>query len=456
MHDPGVTIVAVATPPGRGGVGCVRISGPRAEAVGSRLFRPAGRQAGRMGEAPAFGRFLGRDGRPVDHGYRVTFDPGHSFTGEPTVELWPHGSPAVLAELVEAAVGAGAEPAGPGEFTYRALRNGRIDLARAEAVRDLVAARTLYQARVAFAQAEGALSQRLAPLRGALAELIARGEAAVEFVDESETHLTRAQLERGIGDVGRECQRMLGEYRTGRLVREGAALVVTGLPNAGKSSLFNRLLARDRAIVTEVPGTTRDTLEETLDLGGIPVRLVDTAGLREGVDPVETEGVRRAERARGEADLVLLVLDAARPLDPAERAALSRLDDAAEAGRTVVVVNKVDLDGVAERPLPRDGARRVSALTGEGVAGLREALRSRLVGAGPVEDPILTDARHARALEQAAAGLERAAAATGSGLTEELVLEDLRLAMRHLGEITGEFGNEDLYELIFSTFCIGK
>jgi len=456
VYDLAVTIVAVATAPGRAGVGCVRLSGPASFEVANRLFEPArpGRSP-RPGGSPRFGRFVDSDGSALDHGYLVFFAPEASFTGEPAAELWPHGSPAVLAALVEAANAAGASSAGPGEFTYRALRNGRLDLARAEAVRDLVEARTLFQARVAFAQAEGALSRRLEPLRERLEEWIARGEAAVEFVDESETHVAEGELGRGIEECLSICKAMLRDFRTGRLVREGATLVITGMPNAGKSSLFNRLLARDRAIVAEVPGTTRDTLEESFDLDGIPVRLVDTAGLREVTDPVESEGVRRAERAREEADLVLLVLDGSRPLDPRESRALELAGREPESLRTVAVVNKCDLPGVVDlppgpRPLP------VSALTGEGLQPLRVELRRRLVGRGSLEDPIMTNSRHARALERAGEALERAASAAAGGFSEELLLEDLREAMRRLGEITGEFGTEELYDRIFSTFCIGK
>ena len=226
---------------------------------------------------------------------------------------------------------------------------------------------------------------------------------------------------------------------------------MVGLPNVGKSSLFNRLLARDRAIVTERAGTTRDTLEEDLSLGGIPVRLIDTAGLREVTGEVEREGVRRAKRAREEADLVLLVLDGSRPLEPLELEALER--SAGDDARTVVAVNKSDLPSDAE-PVPH--GLFVSALTGDGVGGLRDELRRRLVGAGPIEDPIITSTRHASALEQTTAALERAAKAAEEGLSEELLLEDLREAMRHLGTITGEFSDEALYDRIFSTFCIGK
>jgi tRNA modification GTPase len=448
MHDLSATIVAVATPPGRGGVGCVRISGTDSRRIAVGIFEPASANSTpEPGGAPGFGRLVGPGGIALDHGYLILFRAERSFTGEPTAELWPHGSPAVLAALVEAAVEAGALPAGPGEFTYRALRNGRIDLARAEAVRDLVEARTVYQARVAFAQAEGALSRRLAPLRDRLEEWIVRGEAAVEFVDESETHLGSGRLRRGIDESLELCCELLRGFRMGRLVREGASLVLTGLPNTGKSSLFNRLLAEDRAIVTELPGTTRDTLEENLDLDGIPLRLIDTAGLRDSRDPIESEGVRRAERARREADLELLVVDGSRALDPAE---IERLLEG-----TFAVVNKSDLPEVVRLPAGST-ALRVSALTGRGLDELRAELRSRLVGQGPAEHPVMTNARHARALEQARSALERAARAADDGLSEELLLEDLREAIRHLGEITGELGTEELYDRIFSTFCIGK
>jgi len=449
--------VAVATAPGRGGVGCVRLSGAAALEIAGKLFAPASPHPPvAPGDPPRFGRFVGRRGRPLDHGFAVVFPEGASYTGELTVELWAHGSPAVLDELVAAATAAGAVLAGPGEFTYRAVAHGRLDLTRAEAVRDLIEARTLYQARVAFAQAEGALSERLRPLRETLEEWIARGEAAIEFVDEAETHLPPGELRRAVDGALVACGSLLDGFRTGRVVRDGATLAMIGLPNVGKSSLFNRLLARDRAIVTAHAGTTRDTLEEDLDLDGILVRLIDTAGLREVTGEVESEGVRRAHRAREEADLVLLVLDGSREIEPLETEALARSLREIERPRTVVAVNKCDLPGAAARALPHPDPRRVSALTGEGVDGLRAELRQRLLGAGPLEDPIVTNRRHADALEQTRSALERAIQAADHGLSEELVLEDLKAAMRHLGEITGEFGTEALYDRIFSTFCIGK
>lgn len=457
MHDLDSTLVAVATPAGRGGVGCLRISGPRAAEIALKLFQPAeGGKPPKAGGRPRFGRFVDRDGDALDHGYAVLFSSDASYTGEQSAELWPHGSPAVLAELVESAIKAGANPAGPGEFTYRALRHGRLDLARAEAVRDLVAARTLYQARIAFSQAEGAVSRTLQPLSEELEEWIARAEAAVEFVEESETHLPPGRLKLAIAESRDACAGLLQGFKTGKVVRSGATLVIAGRPNAGKSSIFNSLLERNRAIVTEIAGTTRDTLEEDLDLGGIPVRLVDTAGLRPVDDPLESEGVRRAEQARREADLVLLVLDGTRPLEAAERKALRFSLGESERERTVVVMNKCDLEPEAGWQPPHESVLKVSARTGAGMGSLRRALRDRLLGAGPLEDPIITNARHAHALERTLAALERAAQAMEAGLTEEIVAEEMRQARNELGVITGEFTGEELYDRIFSTFCIGK
>jgi tRNA modification GTPase len=457
MHDLDSTLVAVASPPGRGGVGCLRLSGPRAMEIASALFRPrAGVGGPEPGGPPAFGRFLDRRGVAIDHGYMLFFPAKAAYSGEPTAELWPHGSPVVLAELVVGAMAAGALPAGPGEFTYRALRHGRIDLTSAEAVRDLVNARTLYQARLAFSQAEGAVSRRVRPLCDALEEWIARAEAAVEFVEESETHLPAGALRGAIAEASAACSTLLEGFRTGRVVRSGATLVLAGRPNAGKSSIFNRLLERNRAIVTEVEGTTRDTLEEELEIGGIPVRLVDTAGLRQVRDPLESEGVRRAEQARAEADLLLLVLDGSRPLETSEGAALERAQEESERKRTVVVMNKCDLEPREGWELPAPFVMKVSALTGEGIDRLKRALKDCLLGGGQLEDPIITDARHALALRRAAEALQRAGSSLEAGMTEEIVLVDLREARKELGGITGEFSGEDLYDRIFSTFCIGK
>jgi tRNA modification GTPase len=361
----------------------------------------------------------------------------------------------VLSALVEAAAEQGAMPAEPGEFAYRAMVHGRIDLTRAEAIRDLVDASTRYQAKLAHAQAEGALSRTLEPLVESLSDLIVRTEAAVEFEDETETHLKAGALAHGLSDLQKSCGRLIAGFKTGRVVREGASLVITGLPNTGKSSLFNRLLVRDRAIVTDTPGTTRDTLEETVDLDGVPVRLTDTAGLREGAGPVESEGVRRAMEARERADLVLLVLDHSRLPTREEQAGLRQAVD--DPDRIIVVLNKIDLPAAKGTEARGDAMVPVSALTGEGCNRLKTMIREKLVGpAGSFEDPLVTNVRHAEALEKMGQALERAGKAVAAGIPEDLVLEDLREAMGHLGSITGEFTTEELFDRIFSTFCIGK
>jgi tRNA modification GTPase len=447
MHDLEETIVAVATPAGRGGVGCVRLSGPHAHPLAERLFRPAGSRTG--GEI-RFGRFIGRDGDPVDHGYLVRFEAARSFTGEPSAELWAHGSPPVLRELVDAALAAGARAAGPGEFTYRALRHGRLDLTRAEAVRDLVEARTLWQARTAFAQSEGSLARRLTPLREALLDLAARAEAAVEFVDEPETRRVSEDFGRALAAAAERAAALGRAMGTGRIARDGVQVAITGLPNVGKSSLFNALLSRERAIVSEIPGTTRDTLEDGVDLDGLPVRLVDTAGIRRSNDPIESEGVRRAKTALVESDLVLFVLDASRPVDAEERRALGELVPE----RAVIVANKADLPK-STGPFP-EGALEVSARTGAGLEALRGALRERALDGGSLEDAVLSDARHGAAIAGCAEALGRGLRALAAGLSEEAVLEDIHEAMGRLGEITGEVGSDDLLDRVFATFCIGK
>ena len=453
MHDLSRTLAAVATAAGRGGIGCLRISGPDAHAIAGALFEPRGAALTPDDRRPRFGTFLDDAGREIDHGFWVAFPPGRSYTGESTVELWTHGSPPVLDALTRAAVARGAVHASPGEFTYRALRHGRLDLTRAEAVRDLIAARTLYQARVAFRQAEGALARRLAPLRGALIDLIARGEAAIEFADEAETHLADGALAAGVVATEGSARSLLAEARVGRIVREGARVALSGVTSVGKSSVFNRLLGRDRAIVSPVAGTTRDTLEETFDLEGIPVTIIDTAGVRVAADAVEAEGVRRAREATGEADLVILVLDAGRDLRPEERNVLvERAADPAQP--TIVVANKIDLAAGCDSNTPWPGALRISALTGDGFATLHTAIRESLCGTSPLSESVLTNVRHVLALEEAVACLARAKAAVPVG--EELVLEDVRAALSALGELTGEFGSDDLYDRIFSTFCIGK
>jgi tRNA modification GTPase len=463
--DPDDTIVAISTPPGRGGIGVVRLSGPRAIPIARLLFRPLS-GGGTEGEAPGdetgrarLGRFVSDSGEPIDEGYLVIFRPPRSFTGEETAELWGHGSPAALRSLLEEAVARGARPAGPGEFTLRAFLRGRIDLTRAEAIHDLVAARTGLQARAALGQAMGGLAARVDHLKERLAGLLARSEAAIEFSEEAEAERFAPDggLAAAAGALRRELEALAASYERGRRVRDGAAVALAGAPNVGKSSLFNRLLEEERAIVTPVAGTTRDLLEECLDLGGIPVRLLDTAGLQTVSDAPGAEGVRRARQAIDAADLILLVLDWSRPPRDEELSLLR-----AEERRTLVVLNKCDLPCAAgaERVLylrKRHDALAVSARTGEGVADLRRRIEEAVGGAsGAGEGEFLTNVRHRDLVAKAAAALGRAEGALRDRLGEECAAIDLRQALDRLGEITGAVPVERIYERIFREFCIGK
>jgi len=443
MHDLSTTLAAVATARGPGGIGCVRISGPDAHRIAAELCRDRRGRAVTAGDDLRFVTFVDRAGRPLDHGYLVGFPAARSFTGEDAAELWAHGSTAVLEALVSGAIAEGARAAGPGEFTYRAVRHGRLDLSAAEAIRDLVASRTLHQARVAFAQVNGAAARRVEPLKEALVDLIARAEAAIEFADEAETHLDRGAFAGGLEAAARLASTLSHEARAGLVVRRGARVALVGAVSVGKSSLFNRLLGVDRAIVSATPGTTRDTIEETMEIAGIPVTLVDTAGLGRCASSIEEEGMRRARAAAGEAHLRLVVLDASRSITAEE---LALLDEPA----SVVVANKSDLDDVAPWP----GAIPISAKSGAGLDTLLTVLERAIVGTAEIEDPALTGLRHAEALEHAVASLARAREA---GMTTlELAIDDLRDALEAVGAITGEVANDDLYDRIFATFCIGK
>ena len=456
------TIVAISTPPGRGGVGVVRLSGPQAFTIARELFRPAGTRIGTDAPGQAtFGRFVDAGGETIDHGYLVLFRAPATFTGEDTAELWAHGSPAVLRLLVVAAVKRGARPATPGEFTLRAFMNGRIDATQAEAIRDLIEARTAFQAKVAHDQVQGRISAEVDRLKDHLAGIIARLEASIEFGEEAEA--VRFLPEGGPRPealaLKTAIETLAVTYERGRRVRDGASVVLIGSPNVGKSSLFNRLLEEERAIVTPIAGTTRDVLEETLDLGGIPASLLDTAGLCEPRDEAGAEAVRRARGALLSADVLLVVLDWARELRDDERDLLGGIDQA----RSVVVLNKVDLAcrlGLDEamRLRHRYGVIEVSAKSGQGIEALRLRL-AQAVGSGAVaerEGIFITNVRHRDLLLRAAAALARAEEGALRGVTDECLLLDYHEALDRLGEITGDVGIDGIYERIFKNFCIGK
>jgi tRNA modification GTPase len=459
------TIVAISTPPGRGALGAVRISGPRAAAIALAMFRGRAGAGADLPEPAAgrarFGDFLAADGGGIDHGYLVVFRPPRSFTGEETAELWAHGSPAVLRALVESAVARGARPATPGEFSLRAFLNGRIDLAQAEAIRDLIEARTRHQARAAHEQVAGRISAAVDGLKGRLVDTVARVEAAIEFADEPEAErfLPAGGILDEVGTVRRDIERLVATFERGRRLREGVVAVLVGAPNVGKSSLFNRLLSEERAIVTPIAGTTRDVIEETLDLGGVPVRLVDTAGLHEATNAADAAAVDRTRAAAAGADVPIAVVDWSRPLGHAERARIAELDPA----RALVVVNKVDaprglaLDNVLHLR-KRHAAVEVSAKTGEGMDDLRRRIEALVSPAGALapDEIFLTSLRQRELLERAARSLAQAEGAARDGLGGEYVVVDLREAVDRLGEITGGVDIDSIYDRLFSSFCIGK
>ncbi|HVO29998.1 MAG TPA: tRNA uridine-5-carboxymethylaminomethyl(34) synthesis GTPase MnmE [bacterium] len=456
MSDPRAdTIAAVATAPGTGALSIVRVSGPRAKEVLDRVFGAAGAGAFEEG-ATRHGVVRGAAGAEIDDGIAWWRRGPHTFTGEDVAEFTGHGGTLVTARVLEAFLAAGARLAEPGEFTRRAFLNGRIDLARAEAVADVIAAATDDALRVARAQLAGGLSSRITAMRDEVLDALAHVEATVDFPDEDLHPEGNETIARRFESVAAECARLAETFRRGRLFREGARVVLCGRPNVGKSSLLNALVGRNRAIVTDEPGTTRDVIEEAIDLGGVPVVLADTAGIREAAGVAEAEGVRRSRDAVATADLVLLVFDGAAGFGDEDRRAAEGV-----AGRpALVIANKDDLarSGATSGTPPIDGpVLRVSATTGAGLDALTEAIRAHLVGAaGASEAVVVTRARHREALDAARARLRAAADAARARLSPDLVASDARRGLDALGEIVGAVTTEDLLGRIFEKFCVGK
>jgi tRNA modification GTPase len=445
------TIVAIATPPGHAGIGVVRVAGPRAlDIAGALLTRPTltpRRATVTRLRAPS------RDGRAIDQVVATWFPAPNSYTGDHVVELSAHGSPVLLDSIVQAAIAAGARLAEPGEFTLRAYVNGKIDLVQAEAVADLVDAVTPSQARVAYDQLDGTLSRALAEIAGALFDLRVRLEASLDFPDEGYHFMDPDAAERELAAIDQRVSALLAGSRRGRLIREGRRVVILGPANAGKSSLFNRLLQTDRAIVTEEAGTTRDLLTERVDIGGVPVTLVDTAGIRDASGLVEREGISRAMAAGSSAAVRLIVLDATGPFEP-------QWEPVQNSGQPrVVVANKSDRPSVWEalRSPQDDPMIRASMLTGEGLDDIRGALIGAL-GAGELlgDMPSVANVRQIALLETVAASVREARDAVAARQHEELVLAGLQDAQRALDEIVGRRTAEDVLQAIFSRFCIGK
>lgn len=467
-------IVALSTPPGRGGIGVVRLSGPDAlpitrKLVGEANFDPQPSHATLKVIVDPTG------GAVIDTGLVTYFRAPRSFTGEDVVEFSCHGSPVVLRHLITAALSLDARLAGPGEFTLRALANGRLNLSQAEAIRDLIDAQTDAGARQAARQMRGELSAFLQPFKDRLLSIIVVLESALEFVEDDLPAVAVDRIQKDLSALQSEIESLAGTYKSGRLVRDGIKVALAGRPNVGKSSLFNRLLASDRAIVTDIPGTTRDSLSEFIDLDGIPVHLTDTAGLRESGDIVEQMGVERTRRAMTDADLVIVVLDGSEPKTSDDEAILADAESAATP--FLIALNKSDLKSESSspgsrRPTPDPGrfgpssdfrrsetsaVAEVSALTGSGLNDLKRAIVDAVgFHEGDGAGLLITAMRHHDLLQRTAAALKDSRDLLDQRASEELVLVGLHNALRFLGEITGETTPDQILGQIFATFCIGK
>jgi tRNA modification GTPase len=451
------TIVALATPPGRGGLAVVRLSGPQARRIAEALLVPATPLEPRRATLV---RVAGGEG-VVDEAIATFFAGPASYTGEDVVEFSVHGSPVVVGEVVAAAVAAGARLARGGEFTLRAFLNGRLDLTRAEAVRDLVEATTPAQARMALDQLQGTLAERIGEIESGLFDLTAKLEASGDFPEEGYHFISPQETLTAVREARGRIDALLAESRRGRLLREGLTVAIAGRPNVGKSTLFNRLAGVERAIVTAVPGTTRDLLTEAVMLSGVRMTLVDTAGVRATADVVEREGVRRAEQAIAAADVVLVVLDASSPLTAADRDLLEATASSARA----VVLNKSDLAPAWEtRELTGAGVAApdsiaISAKQGTGIEDMIRSIATLCGLANIGELPHISNARQIELLgrsTEALTRLEDMLVSGGLNVPEELVLADIRVASEFLQEVTGERTTDELLDAIFSRFCIGK
>ncbi len=443
------TIAAIATPPGRGGVGIVRLSGPLSAAIADAVCGdlPAPRRA-------ALRRFHAGDGQILDEGIALYFPAPHSFTGEDVLELHGHGGPVVMDLLLARVLELGARPARPGEFSERAFLNDKLDLAQAEAIADLIASTTAEAARAAVRSLEGEFSRCIRELVEALIELRIYVEAAIDFPEEEIDFLADNLIAEQLSALREQLSALQAMAGQGRLLRDGMTVVIAGRPNAGKSSLLNHLAGREAAIVTDIPGTTRDVLREQIAIDGMPLHIIDTAGLRDSEDVVEREGVRRAWAEMATADRILLLVDDRQGLTAEDQALRSRLP--AETGVTVIY-NKIDLTDREPMLRPTDWGHELwlSAKTGAGLGLLHEHLKD-CMGYHGGEGTLMARRRHLEALERAAAALALADEQLTVFRAGELAAEELRQAQNALGEITGEFTSEDLLGRIFSGFCIGK
>ena len=454
-YQPGDTIVAISTPLGRGAISLIRLSGKLAEELVRNRFCTSAAWVDRVART---GSFLDPDGQLLDRVVVTFFRGPASYTGEDVAEISGHGSPLVTQQILGSLLRGGARLAQPGEFTLRAFLHGKMDLAQAEAGRDLIHSQTSFQAQLSRQQLEGVLSRQLEPLKREWIRIMSHMETSLEFVEEDVDAETRQGLLQCLGRLDESLGKLESGFRLGRLVQAGLVVAITGKPNVGKSSVFNALLEYERAIVTSLPGTTRDAVAETIDLRGVPTRMVDTAGIRAPENAVERLGVKKSLDSLQEADVVLWVMDGSDEFDPEDR----KIWELVREQSTVLAINKEDLPRRIALPAEVEAGCvdrvTMSALQGTHLEELKVALwKAAVPGEGrEAERVLITNIRHKRCLEAARAQLRRGMVSFGKGLSEEFPLYDLKKGLEALGEITGEVGVEDLLEEIFSTFCIGK
>ena len=452
------TIAAIATPPVPAAIGILRLSGPQAAQIAERCFKPLGPKGllERPSKTLVYGDLLDSGGVAIDRVLCTVSLAPHSYTGEDTAEIHCHGSPMVLQLGLEALFAAGARQAQRGEFTRRAFLNGKLDLAQAEAVGDLLDARSREGARHAASQLAGALSEQIAGIYSALLDVMAHFHAVLDYPDEDIDPFTARQLGESLSAQRTALGKLADSYRRGQYLRDGVPCAIVGRPNAGKSSLLNALVGYDRAIVTNIPGTTRDTVEERVELGGVTLRLIDTAGLRDSDDPIEQLGVERSRRAMEQAGLILVVLDQSSPVDGED---IALVQQAAALAPTIILLNKMDLPARLEWTEELDIAAHtpICAKTGQGIDDLAELISWEFPQEkGQQLGGIIANARQAEAVHRALEGVERAGDALNMGVTPDALLTDVEQALSALGELTGQSVREDITDRIFERFCVGK
>ena len=459
MYDTADTIAAITTPLGESGIGAIRISGPDAYAVGDKIFKSksAVPLKERRDRSIQYGTIVDENGTCIDEVLALIMKGPHSYTAEDVLEIQCHGGREALESILQLILRSGARMANPGEFTERAFVNGRIDLAQAEAVMDVIQAKSRAGLTSAVSQLEGRLSKVINKTRKELTELVTRLEVMIDYPEEDLEDIAVPDVSGALQEMQEKLQHMLEESQNGRMIRDGVMAAIAGTPNAGKSSLLNRLLQEERAIVTDVPGTTRDVVEEWITLRGVPVCLVDTAGIRETDDTVEKIGVSRARRYLDRADIILAVIDGSRPLTDEDKDILQSAADK----NVIIVLNKTDLPSVmTSQDLSTYGFPicPISASTGDGLEELKDRLLQEVLKGGFTDGPsaLLTNTRHIELVRQSAEALERARQSLQDGMPLDCAVIDIRQAWDTLGSITGDTVHDDIVEEIFSRFCLGK